>query len=947
MKLLKSQTKHLLVVVLSLFFLLNQQVAFGQAYSISGKVLDEEYKEELIGANILLLKKSDSTQIQGVVSDIDGSYRIGNIPSGDFIVRVSYIGYVTQESAVSIQKFSIKGLDFSLKIDAKVLDETQVEAILPRMVVKGDTTEMNADAYKVNPDADAADLIKKMPGIVIQDGKVQAQGEDVKRVLVDNKEFFGDDAIMTLKNLPADVISKIQVYDKLSEESELSGFNDGETEKTINIVTRIEMRDGLFGRAYAGYATDNRYTAGGNLNYFKDSRRISLVGLSNNINVQNFSGEDLVGVASSSVSKSGGGMRMSRAGAPSRGGSVSDFLVAGRGGINTTHGIGLNYVEEWEKGIKLTGSYFYNRVENNNHALIARNYSTEDFYQLYNQTSQSQSVNNNHKLNAKLDYKIDDKKTLKISPSVTFQNNKSGSWMQALTSLLNGEALSKTENDNSNLSKGFNFNNSIVYNQRLAKPKRSLGVSLRTGFNNRLLDNYLTAENFYAENIDSLILQNQWTDGLTKSLNLRGRVNYTEPIGEKSQMQFNYTPSYTTSTSDRYTYQYNELTNDYTIADYGLSNVFENINWEHKLGAGYRYGDKDFNFNLGVDYQYSSLASDRIFPNEIHVGKTYHNILPSAQMKYTFSRKTSVNLFYRTNVRAPSVNQLQDVIDNTNPLILSSGNKDLDQQYSHSLGARWRFANPEKGNSAFIFVSGGANRNYITNATLLATVDTMISADVWLPKGGQYTRPVNVNGNWNFRTFANYGTPLLFMKSNLNLTAGFMFNKTPNFVNDKLHFNSTYNFNLASFIGSNISENVDFSIGYRANYNIVKYSQSSATNNYYTGNLNANITALPWKGLTLATDISYNHYHGLGADYNRNYALWNGAVGYKFSPQNAATISLQVFDILGVNNSISREVTETYVQDSQVDVLSRYFMLHFAYKFNKYNLGSKSSPVNY
>src|SRR5690554_1274512 len=511
----KFRFKYRMLLLIALFGFTS---SYAQAYIITGNVSDKDYDEELIGANILLLQLPDSIYINGVVSDIDGSFKFSNIGAGDYLLKVSYIGYRTQEKKVSIIKNNLRNVDFELEGDAKILQETQIDGLLPRVVMKGDTTEMNADAYKVNPDADAADLVKKMPGIIIQDGKVQAQGEGVKRVLLDNKEFFGDDALMTLKNLPADIIRKIQVYDKVSDESELSGFDDGETEKIINIVTKVEVNDGVFGRIYGGYTIDHKYSAGGNFNYFKDERRFSIVGLSNNINIQNFSGEDLVGVASSSIKRSRGG-RSSKSG-----GDVGEFLQADKGGISTTHGIGLNYVDEWKKGVKLTANYFYNKVNNDNNSLIEREYFAEDFKQFYYQKGQSQSLNNNHRVNAKIDYDIDDSKSLKITPKFNFQNNNSNNFVNALTTLLIGEVLSKSEYDNSTTSKGVSFSNSILYKQKLKLPKRSLSIRFNTIWNNRLADNFLAAENFYSDNIDSLILQNQWTDGLNKSLTLIVKV---------------------------------------------------------------------------------------------------------------------------------------------------------------------------------------------------------------------------------------------------------------------------------------------------------------------------------------------------------------------------------------------------------------------------------------
>ncbi|HUH74019.1 MAG TPA: TonB-dependent receptor [Chitinophagales bacterium] len=929
-------TKKLLLVLI----LISSIQLSAQEFSISGKIYDATNQEDLIGANIVLLQSKDSIQIKGTSSDIDGSFLLQNVNAGKYILKISFIGFSTVFKNLQLINNDLKNINIELREDANVLKEVEVSAILPRMILKGDTVQLNADAFKVHSDADASDLVTKMPGVMMLDGKIQAQGEEVKKVLLDGKEFFGDDALMTLKNLPAEIIDKVQIYDNVSDQAKFSGFNDGNTEKTINIVTKGEVKDGFFGRAYIGYGTDNRFSAGGNLNYFKDSRRISFVGLSNNINQQNFNSEDLIGVASSTQAKSRGTSR--GRGGPSRGSfsgnNVNNFLSMDQGGINLTNGIGINYVEEWKDKVKLSASYFYNRTQNDNTSIIDRQYLTEDFNQIYHQEGVATSLNNNHRFNAKLDYDIDDKKSISIKPNLSFQGNEANTLINAISSWSDETILSKSNNDNNVFNKALSFSNTFLYKQKFDLKGRTFSASLSTSYNNRNLDNYLKAENYYTENLDSLILLDQWTDGLSKSYTIGGELNYTEPINEFNRLKLSYEPTYSKSSSDRFTYQYNELTNNYSIQDIGLSNVFDNANVNHNLGTAYNYEKDKIEIKLGANYQYSSLLSDRTYPNEIQVDKTYHNFLPTAQVQYKFSRGNNINLFYRTNVRAPSVNQLQDVVDNTNPLILSSGNKDLNQQYSHLLGLRWRYTQPAKGNSAFIYLGGGLNNNYISNSTLLVIRDTLIANDILLPAGGQYTRPVNLNGNWNFRSFVNYGTPLLFMKSNMNINAGFTYNRVPNLVNELLQYNNTFNTNAGIFIGSNISQKIDFRVGYQANYNIVKYSQNSlSNNNYYTGVASLGVNVMPWKGLNIQTDLNFNHYSGLTKEYNQNYTLWNAAVGYKFLKNKAAEFKVQVFDILGVNNSISRSVTESYVQDSRTDVLDRYFMLQFTYKFNKFN----------
>ncbi|MCO5231540.1 MAG: outer membrane beta-barrel protein [Chitinophagales bacterium] len=915
-------------------------ISNAQGVSISGKVSDSSDAEVLIGASVILLNSTDSIQLKGTVTDIDGSYLLSNINTGNYIIKVAYMGYETLSKPISVISQNIRKLDFALLQDAKVLSTVEIDAIMPRMVLKGDTSQFNAEAFKVNADADVGDLVTKMPGVMIQDGKVQAQGEQVRKVLVDGKEFFGDDAMMTLKNLPANIVDKIQVYDNLSEQAQFTGFNDGNTEKVINIITKEEVKDGMFGRAYLGYGWQNRYSAGGNWNYFKDARRISVLGLSNNINIQNFNNEDLVGVALSTKSKPSGG-RGRGGGMSGRGGfgdnNVGNFLTSGSGGINWTNGIGVNYVEEWKKDVKLSADYFFNHTKNENNSSLDRQYLAEDFSQNYSQIIKQTSHNYQHRFNAKLDYDIDDKKSLTFRPNITFQNNQQSSIGNALTQIINGNILAKSDNDNSSTNKAYNISNSLLYKHKLAKQGRTFSVRLESKLNNKMVDNYLIAQNIFSDNLDSIIFQNQWTDGLSKTLTLGSELSYTEPIGDKSQLKIEYSPGYSHATSDRYTYFYDEQTHEYSIVDLNLSNVFKTINWVQRTGLSYRFKAEKLNFNFGVNYQYSSLLSDKLLPIDLSVDKRYHNFLPTAQMGYKFSKNNNLSLFYRTYVRSPNVAQLQDVVDNTNPLLLTSGNKDLNQQYSHTIGMRWRFAQPMKGRSAFAMISSSLNNQYITNATLLASRDTIIGDNIVLPAGGQWTRPVNVNGNWSLNSVVNFGTPLLFMKSNLNLFTGFNFNKVPNYINSSLYFNNSYNFNSGIVLGSNISEKIDFRISYTSNYNIVKYSQNTSTdNNFYSGLVNAAVNISPWKGWVYSSSFSYNHYAGLSDSYNLNDALWNMALGYKFLKKNNAEVNIQVVDILGKNNNVSRTNTETYIEDSRVNVLGRYFLVQFSYKFNKY-----------
>ncbi|WP_040398388.1 carboxypeptidase-like regulatory domain-containing protein, partial [Cesiribacter andamanensis] len=273
-------------------------LAWAQERSLTGRIADAGSQQTLPGANLLLTRLPDSVTV-ATISDGQGRFRFSGLEAGRYRLRISFVGYTPLEQRVRLQE---QDLDLGLLLlqeDAQQLKSVEIVRQQALAIQQGDTTQYAASSFKTNPDANAEDLIKKLPGVVVQGGQVQAQGEQVRRVLVDGREFFGDDAAATLRNLPAEIIDKIQVFDQQSEQSQQSGFDDGQTTKTINIVTKPEMRNGQFGRVYTGLGTDGRYSLGGNLNLFNDKRRISILAQSNNINQQNFSGEDLAGVAGS------------------------------------------------------------------------------------------------------------------------------------------------------------------------------------------------------------------------------------------------------------------------------------------------------------------------------------------------------------------------------------------------------------------------------------------------------------------------------------------------------------------------------------------------------------------------------------------------------------------------------------------------------------------------
>ena len=905
---------------------------FAQNFTVQGKVADSATSQPLIGVTITVSKFRDTAQKFYAISDLNGNYKIDNLSQGGYRLEARYIGYATSKTTIRVGE---SGFVPTIYMAEAAFNVTGAEVVrqLPPVQIKGDTTEFNAEAFKVNPDATAEDLVKKMPGITVEGGKVQAEGEDVKRVLVDGKEFFGDDPTLALRTLPADMIDKVQVYDQMSDQSAFTGVDDGNGAKAINIITKREKRNGTFGRVYGGYGTNDRYSAGATFNVMKPNARLSVLGLSNNINQQNFAVEDLFGLASGSSGggRGGGGFRL-----PSE---VTDFLVGQQNGISTTNSFGLNYSGEFGKKVKLTGSYFFNTSDNKNSQDLTRTtFLGGDSNQLYNETSQSNSQNFNHRVNLRFDYTIDSSNSILITPKLSLQTNNSKNSLDGLSQLQTEQRINSLRNNNGADISGYNFDNDILFRHKFAKRGRTLSVNLGTTLNKQDRNNYLLSVNqFYTSTTISDSLDqngNTISDGTT----LSARVAYTEAVGQKGLLQISYDGQQKLNKSDKYTY--NQEQGTYTAIDTTLSNAFTNTYTTHTGGLDYTYNiGKGTNISVGADFQQATLVVDQRFPSNNDLTRVFNNVLPNVSIRYAITDKSNLRIRYRTRTNAPSAIQLQNVVNNTNPILLTTGNPSLQQEYNHFLFGRYRIANPQKGRSMFVIAFLSTTQNYISTSTTIARADTTVNG-IELNRGSQLSVPVNVSGYWNARSFLMYNLPLKFIKSNFSSRTGVTYSRTPALINNRVNYAHNTNFSEGVTIGSNISKNVDFTLSYSANYTVVNNTiLPELNNNYFCHVAGVKLNWIFWKNLVFRTEANQTLYSGLSGGFNQNFTLWNASLGKKFLKNNSGELSLSVFDILSQNNSINRNVTQTYVEDTRTQVLNRYFMLTFTYTFKKFKSG--------
>jgi hypothetical protein len=919
--------------LLSFIIFFSFSALYSQDYKITGKILDASNAQPLIGANVIVSNVLDTLKKKFTTTDVNGQYAISGLVKGNYKIRVVFMGYnnITKTANVIFKSQVIDNISLSPK--TQQLKEFDVVGTPPPAVLKGDTAEYNASAFKVTADANIEDLVKKMPGVTIAtDGTVTAQGESVKKVLVDGKPFFGDDPSVALKNLPAEIVDKVQVFDQQSEQSQLTGFNDGNTSKTMNIVTRKDKRNGQFGKFNAAYGSDDRYSVGGNLNKFKNDARISVIALSNNINQQNFGTQDFLGAMGGTSSAFGSRGSSGSSSGSSRGGSSSSGSGSSSGGITTVNSIGLNYSNTFKNKLTLAASYFYNNTKNENYTKTNTQYILSTDSNKIDSTGSAATVKNfNNRLNFRAEWKIDSMNTLIVIPSVNFQLNKSNSSSDEYESLKvddNTSGLTQSGSVSNTKTSGYSISNRLTFRHKFIKKNRTLSVDMNSTFNEKIPKTTSSTDLITYSTSDTTL-----TDRLVNTMNsgytLETNVAYSEPVSDNSMLQLNLT------NYDSKTYAYkktNDLdfsTNIYSRID-TLSNKYTNYYIKNKVGLTYSVQTDRFNGSAGVEYQNANLSGDQTYPHVSTTDKSFNNLLPNVQMRYKMTQQTNAVLNYRTSTEPPSISQLQNVREySSNMTKITEGNPDLKPQYQHNIFTRFMHVNRDKGTNFFLLFGGTINQNSIGNSTTYDSTYTI-----------QTTKPVNKGTAYSLQSMTNFGLVIKPIKCNLNLSGGYNFNRTPGFVNGKSNISSTNAYSGTAVLSSNISEYVDFTLSSNGSYTtVVNTVSTSSNNNYYSQNSSFKFNWIFWKGFTLQNDISNKLYRGLSSSYNTNTTVVNLGIGKKFF-NKAAEFRVTVYDLFNKNTSISRTVTANQITDTQSTILNRYVLASFTYTFRKFKTGS-------
>jgi Outer membrane protein beta-barrel family/Carboxypeptidase regulatory-like domain len=904
-------------------FLLTTLATSAQKFSIKGTVSDT-LNNSMPSATVMLLNPKDSSLVNFGVTNATGAFEIKNVNKGTYQLKISFVGFATflknfttPETGVLVELGRLKLLPQTTDLDAVVIKGERNP-----VTVKRDTIEFNASSFKTKVNANVEDLLKKMPGIEVEsDGTINAQGEQVQQVTVDGREFFGRDPKLATRNLPADAVEKVQVFDKKSDQSTFTGIDDGTKTKTINLELKEEKRNAAFGSLMAGAGTNDRFTGKASINRFNKGSQLSFLGMGNNINEQGFSIGDAMNFSGGGQQMAGGGGGTMTVQIGGGNNSTVPLNFGGRqNGIMTNYAGGLNFNKDLnDKKTQVGGNYFYSRLDQNVIRDLTRiNYLPDDSTYNFAQHSGQLSTSDTHRANLIVDHKIDSANSLKLNSSFSYSDAEQNNTSTSVTTLEDGTEVNNSDRTTYNASTTLGLNNNLLWRHRFSKKGRTLSTTLTLNVSQTdSKGNQKTDNNFSDETTQNIVQTNaQTTDNQTVGLSF----SYTEPLGNRKYLEASY--SYRTNRNEVLRQVFDENTGT-PVPNAQLSNEYNSNYIYNRPGLNLRVNRQKYNFTMGVSYQNTRLKGDLIKLNS-KIDNTFERVLPVARFNYDFTSFKHLRLDYETSMQEPSIQQLQPVVDNSDPLNVYVGNPGLKPAYAQTGSINFTTFDPAKFINFFALGSINYQANAIVNAQ---SVDSKLR---------RTTQPVNVKDALTANMNLNYGFRIQKLLSRINFGASASSNRSVTILNDQenkintetIGGNARYNFTYKEIFSIDLAANIRNSA---TKYDFNTNQDQRFINSTYTAETNVTIL----KNYQLTADFNYYMYDSKTNNFNQTIPILNMWLSRFILKANAGEIKVGVSNLLDRSLSVTQTASANYLQQETINNLGRYLMVSFTYALNK------------
>ncbi len=888
------------------------------AATVKGLARDSD-GESLPGVAAQLIALRDSTRAGYVLTETDGSFKFESLAPGDYSLTLSMTGMDPVTKLVSLAD-SAETRDLgalTLGENAVMLDEAVVTAVRAAVVAKEDTLEFNAGSFHTNPNASVEDLLKKLPGVEVgSDGSITSGGKTVSKILVDGKEFFADDPKMATKNLPSDMVDKVQVVERKSETARLTGVDDGEDETVINLTVKKNMNNGWFGTLSGGYGTDDRYQASANINWFRNGNQVSIVAGGNNINEMGFTD-------------------MGR-------GRFRDF--GGNNGINSTQQFGINFNVGNEEKLRVGGNVLYTHSDRDARSRFDTQYLFPDSVSFLRGGSKTRDRGHSLRAQLRLRWNITEADVLDFRPDFSLNLRRSELEDSSLlrSGAVDGQKVNSSKALRGNRGTDWNTGGRLIYTHKfLSRPGRSLSAQLDYSFSNtRQKSTTWNDIEYYLRQEDSETLY-EFLDSRQWSNTLGARLTWTEPLGDPSRgnyLEVAYKASLRFNNADRYTY---DLPTDgidpdlFRLPDYSsapdgaelderLSNRFRNRYSNQELQVGYKKTAAKYNLNAGITFSPSSSGSEDLLDSRRDIDTRWvFNVAPYLRFRYKFSKTSSLMANYRARTSQPSLTQLQPVADVSDPLNITVGNPDLKPTFTQNIGMHFNNYDAASQRSLFAAANASFSLNTIVSRTL-TDAET----------GVRTTTYANANGNWNVFGMFMLNQPLRNRKWRLMARFNGNYSSAAGYIDGE--FNRSGNLQLSPTAGMTFSSDI-FQMTVNPTYSFqMATSTLPLQDNRYTHSYGFDADAslyLPF-GLEVQTDLSFAKSTGYSAGFDNTQWLWNAQLSYSVLSDKSLTFSVRASDLLGQRKNVSRSVSANMISDREYNDLGRYVMFGVTWKFN-------------